>query len=207
MVLYKTIKREAVCEQIIEKSRFIAHIAPVESREEAENFINAIKKEHKSATHNVPVMVIGDKMQLQWASDDGEPQGTSGFPILSMLVNENITNVAIVVTRYFGGIKLGTGGLVRAYTSSAKKALESAGTAEATEVVKATVEADYTYLSAIQKQESTGAFKIGNIEYGEKIVLECLTEKENLANMIERIAEATYGRGKILSESFEIVKI
>ena len=207
MVLYKTIKREAVCEQIIEKSRFIAHIAPVESREEAENFINEIKKEHKSATHNVPVMVIGDKMQLQWASDDGEPQGTSGFPILSMLVNENITNVAIVVTRYFGGIKLGTGGLVRAYTSSAKKALESAGTAEATEVVKAPVAAEYPYLAAIQKQESPGAFKIGNIEYGEKIVLECLTEKENLANMIERIAEATYGRGKILSESFEIVKI
>ena len=114
MILYKTVGKAAQAEQIIEKSRFITHVRPVTSREEADSFFAEIKKEYKDATHNVPAMVIGDKFQIQWASDDGEPQGTSGAPIVQMLVNEEITNVALVVTRYFGGVKLGTGGLVRA---------------------------------------------------------------------------------------------
>ena len=127
MKLYNTVRNEAEASQIIEKSKFTAHVRPVETREEAESFIAEIKNSYKDATHNVPAMVIGDKFQIQWASDDGEPQGTSGAPIVQMLVKEEITNVVIVVTRYFGGIKLGTGGLVRAYTSSAKLGLEAAG--------------------------------------------------------------------------------
>lgn len=127
MLLYKTINSEATVEQVINKSKFIANIQPVQSRAEAEEFFDLIRKEHRLATHNVPAMVIGDKLQMQWASDDGEPQGTSGPPILQLLVSEGITNVAVMVTRYFGGIKLGTGGLVRAYTSSAKLAVEEAG--------------------------------------------------------------------------------
>ena len=126
MILYRTVKKQAEAEQIIEKSRFIAHVCPVSSKEEADEFISRIKAEYKDATHNVPAMVIGDKSQIQWASDDGEPQGTSGAPIVQMLVKEGITDVVIVVTRYFGGIKLGTGGLVRAYTGSAKLGLEAA---------------------------------------------------------------------------------
>lgn len=120
-LLYKTIAKEAEATQIIERSRFIAHVKPVETREEAENFITEIKAKYRDATHNVPAMVIGDKLQIQWASDDGEPQGTSGAPMVQMLVKEGITNIVVVVTRYFGGIKLGTGGLVRAYTSSADR--------------------------------------------------------------------------------------
>ena len=126
MILYKTIAKEACAEQIIEKSRFITYIKPISTKEEGDEFIAGIKKKHRDATHNVPCMVVGDKMQIQWASDDGEPQGTSGLPMLQMLVNREITNVCVVVTRYFGGIKLGTGGLVRAYTSSAKLGLEAA---------------------------------------------------------------------------------
>ena len=127
MLLYKTINGEATVQQVINKSKFIANVYPAQSREEAEDFFDVIRKEHRLATHNVPAMVLGDKLQLQWASDDGEPQGTSGSPILQLLVSEGITNVAVMVTRYFGGIKLGTGGLVRAYTSSAKIALDEAG--------------------------------------------------------------------------------
>ena len=127
MKLYSTVAKEASAEQTIEKSRFITYVRPVSTREEADAFIAEIKKKHKDATHNVPAMVIGEGFQIQWASDDGEPQGTSGAPIVQMLVQEGITNVAVVVTRYFGGIKLGTGGLVRAYTSSAKLGLEAAG--------------------------------------------------------------------------------
>ncbi|MDD3168376.1 MAG: YigZ family protein, partial [Eubacteriales bacterium] len=127
MIRYKTIMKEAEAEQIIDKSRFIGHVQPVESREEAEDFIAAIRSKHRAATHNVPAIVIGDRYQLQWASDDGEPQGTSGAPIVQMLVKEGITNIAVVITRYFGGIKLGTGGLVRAYTGTTKLTLEESG--------------------------------------------------------------------------------
>ena len=109
MKLYSTVTGPGEAEQIIEKSRFITHVMPVSSKEEADEFIASVKKEYKDATHNVPAMVIGDKMQIQWGSDDGEPQGTSGAPVVQMLVKEGITNVAVVVTRYFGGIKLGTG--------------------------------------------------------------------------------------------------
>ncbi|MFR8853902.1 MAG: IMPACT family protein, partial [Oscillospiraceae bacterium] len=114
MKLYKTVEKEASASQIIEKSKFITYVKPVSSKEEADAFIAEIRKKHKDATHNVPAMVIGDKMQLQWASDDGEPQGTSGAPMVKLLTSEEITDTVIVVTRYFGGIKLGTGGLVRA---------------------------------------------------------------------------------------------
>lgn len=106
MLLYKTVAGRAQAEQEIEKSRFIAYIAPVSSKEEGDAFIASIRAKHKDATHNVPAMVIGDKMQVQWASDDGEPQGTSGAPMVQLLTQEGITNVCIVVTRYFGGIKL-----------------------------------------------------------------------------------------------------
>ena len=128
MKLYSTVFSEARAEQEIERSKFITTVRPVDTREEAEEFFAEVRKEFKDATHNVPAMVIGDKMQIQWASDDGEPQGTSGAPIVQMLVREGITNTALVVTRYFGGIKLGTGGLVRAYTGSARLGIEAAGT-------------------------------------------------------------------------------
>ena len=127
MKLYSTVLKQAQAEQIIEKSRFIAYVSPASTKEEADAFIASIRKKHKDATHNVPAMVLGEKFQVQWASDDGEPQGTSGAPMVQLLVSEGITDVVIVVTRYFGGIKLGTGGLVRAYTSSAKLGLEAAG--------------------------------------------------------------------------------
>ena len=145
MIQYKTVRKEAQAEQIIEKSRFIAHVKPVESREEAEEFIASVRAAHKTANHNVPALVVGDQSQLQWASDDGEPQGTSGAPIVQMLVKEGITNIVVVVTRYFGGIKLGTGGLVRAYTSSAKLGLEAAGICQVREMAVVRFEIDYSF--------------------------------------------------------------
>lgn len=151
MELYKTIKKEASETQIIEKSRFIANAKPVETRKEAEDFIAQIKGQYKDATHNVPAMVIGTGSQIQWASDDGEPQGTSGAPIVQMMVSEGLTNLVVVVTRYFGGTKLGTGGLVRAYTGSAKLAVEAAGICSVIKASRITVQIDYTYLSKIQQ--------------------------------------------------------
>ena len=206
MELYRTIKQAATAEQIIERSRFIAHAMPVSDRAEADAFVAEIKSAYKDATHNVPAMVIGDKSQIQWASDDGEPQGTSGAPIVQMLVNEGLTNLVIVVTRYFGGIKLGTGGLVRAYTSSAKLAVEAAGVCGVQNVLRLTCEIDYTYLAKFQKMaaetltEGAGfAFLIGEIEYGEKVKLDLVTFAENEEELQGLVANLTSGSARVIS--------
>lgn len=121
---FRSILQEGSSLLIIEKSKFIAYAAPALDESEAIAFVERIRKKHYDATHNVPVYVAGASYKF---SDDGEPSGTAGAPILDMLRHENIRNVAIVVTRYFGGIKLGTGGLVRAYTAAAKQVLYELG--------------------------------------------------------------------------------
>ena len=123
---YRTVEQLGQDEVVIEKSTFIGYARPVENEEAALAFIQEIKKKHRDATHNVPAYVLGEHNEVQRCNDDGEPSGTAGVPVLEVLKKENVRNVAIVVTRYFGGIKLGTGGLVRAYTKGAKVALESA---------------------------------------------------------------------------------
>ena len=216
MELYKTIRKEASETQIIDKSRFIAHAIPVETREEAESFIAGIKGQYKDATHNVPAMVIGAGSQIQWASDDGEPQGTSGAPMVQMMVSEGLTNLVVVVTRYFGGIKLGTGGLVRAYTGSAKLAIEAAGICSVLDVCRMTVQIDYTYLSKIQQlsqhdlQQTSqqkmqgsdnaggGGFALGEIKYGEKVCVEILTPVENEKATLDLLANMTSGSAEVI---------
>lgn len=225
MELYKTVRREAEATQIIEKSKFTAYVKPVESREDADAFVASIRKKHRDATHNVPAMVIGDKFQIQWASDDGEPQGTSGAPIVQMLAREGVTNVAIVVTRYFGGIKLGTGGLVRAYTSSAKLGLEAAGICSVREICSMHVKVDYTYLSKLQNMaaaelvgpdwnkeaekerlkglgadkaaDEASAFIIKDIQYTDKVGFELLTFPENEESIKALLANVTSGSAEV----------
>lgn len=213
MELYRTIRKEACETQIIEKSKFIAHAKPVETREEADKFIGEIKSRYKDATHNVPAMVLGEKCQIQWASDDGEPQGTSGAPMVQMLVGEGLTNLVVVVTRYFGGIKLGTGGLVRAYTSSAKLAVEAAGICSVQQVCRLGVTLDYTYLSRFQQMasegisEGDGGFIIGDINYGEKVRLELITPEENLEKLTGMIANMTAGTAIIEEPETALEKV
>jgi len=141
---YKTIFEYGQAEDVINKSRFIGYAKPVESEEEAVAFVDEIKKKHKDASHNVPVYLIGEKFEVQRYSDDGEPSGTAGVPVLSMLKNEGITNLAVVVTRYFGGVKLGTGGLVRAYTHAAKIAVDAAKVVEKKVYLELHVHLNYT---------------------------------------------------------------
>lgn len=217
MELYKTVRNQAEATNIIEKSRFIAHVKPVSSKEEADAFVAEIKGKYKDATHNVPAMVIGDKFQIQWASDDGEPQGTSGAPMVQMLVKEGITNVVIVVTRYFGGIKLGTGGLVRAYTGSAKLGLEAAGVCSVREVCAVEVKTDYTYLSKFQNMavdileetENPAAvpFVIKDIQYTDKIVITMMTLPEKQENLAALLANITSGSAEIMGKEIVLEKI
>ena len=210
MELYKTIRQQATAEQTIERSRFIAHARPVADRAEAEAFIAEIKAQYKDATHNVPAMVIGDKSQIQWASDDGEPQGTSGAPIVQMLVSEGLTNLVIVVTRYFGGIKLGTGGLVRAYTSSAKLGLEAAGICDIEEMCVQTWDVDYTHLAKIQNMAGTpgvnGGFSIEEIRYTDVVSLDLACVPEDAEGVISQLTNVTAGRGTLKTQESRLVK-
>ena len=178
-VLYRTVRARTRVEQTIERSRFIATIAPVESREEADSFLASIRAEFRDATHNVPAMVIGQKGELEWASDDGEPQGTSGPPVLKLLVSRGLTNVVIVITRYFGGIKLGTGGLVRAYSGTAQMALEAAGITEVCDVASFTCTCDYASYSRIQSKLPEDALMSGQSYAADvRFRIDCLPERE-----------------------------
>lgn len=206
MIQYKTILKEASAEQIIDKSRFITYVRPVETKEDADAFIAEIKAKHRDATHNVPAMVIGDKFQIQWASDDGEPQGTSGAPMVQMLVKEGLTNLVIVVTRYFGGIKLGTGGLVRAYTSSAKLGIDAAGICEVKDMCKVMVKIDYTYLSRLQNFAQNGMFTIEDIIYEDAVKAVLLIEPEEREKLEGILANLTSGSFEIIEEKTELVK-
>ena len=127
---YRTIKEDGQVQEEIKKSRFICHAKRVYSEEEARDFITAIKKEHYKATHNCSAFIVGELSEIKRTSDDGEPSGTAGIPMLGVLENHNLTNVCVVVTRYFGGIKLGAGGLIRAYAGSVALAVKEIGIIE-----------------------------------------------------------------------------
>lgn len=195
---YKSVFKSASSESIIEKSRFIAHCAPIRSEEEALAFIEQIKKKHWDATHNVPVYVLGENYAIQRYSDDGEPSGTAGVPILSMLKNEGITNVVLVITRYFGGIKLGTGGLVRAYTHSAKLGLDAAEMTENVLKRMLRIETPYTLHGKVQN------FLLGSdqvilhrTEFLEQVILEIFISPEDEVAVTTKLVDLTSGQAKI----------
>jgi len=200
MRLFGTVLGPGEAEQTIERSRFICYVSPAESREEAEEFFAAIRKKHKDATHNVPAMVLGDKMQIQWASDDGEPQGTSGAPMAQMLVSMGLTNVAVIVTRYFGGIKLGTGGLVRAYTSSLKLGLEAAGIGGVYEMSVLQYEMDYAAYSKLESRPQD-LFRIESTQYGEKVTVELSFDPDKENDVVGILTNITNGKGEIIKLS------
>ena len=200
MYLYKSVYEYGEAEYVIEKSRFIAHVQPVQSYEEAQEFVNKIKQEYKSATHNVPAIICGPKQEMQWASDDGEPSGTSGLPMLKMIADEGLTNLAVVVTRYFGGIKLGTGGLARAYTTAAKMGLDAARVCEVRDSVSLEYSFDYSYLSKLQNVAREGKFEIADTVFTDKVTarLECMAEDgEEIRKMM---TDLTSGQAVLLSE-------
>lgn len=204
---YKTVLNKAETENIIEKSRFIGYIKPVESAEEAEGFITEIKKLNKDATHNVPVYVIGEKFEVQRYSDDGEPSGTAGVPILQMLIKEGITNVAVIITRYFGGIKLGTGGLFRAYTNTAKMALEEAQIALVSEYDVIDVKIDYTFLGKLQNLSLTENFTIRDTLFEDTVTLTIVSSADKTAKMKETLINITNGTCRLINQRKEMLKM
>ena len=205
MIRYSTICGEGQTELVIERSRFIGYAKPVETREEAEEFIREIKARHRDASHNVPAFVIGEKLQQQWASDDGEPQGTAGVPMLQMMVKEEITNVAVVVTRYFGGIKLGTGGLVRAYTNTAKGALDAAGIRQVKDQTVMVVSMDYTYLGKLQNEQKNGYFQLADTAFSNVVTVTLQMEPENVQQVKAFLSELTGGGYQLIDEQERLI--
>ncbi|MFA9422552.1 MAG: YigZ family protein, partial [Sedimentibacter sp.] len=167
---YKSIHKIGRDEIIINKSKFIGSVSPVSSEDEALEFIGKIKKEFKDATHNVYAYVIGENSNIQRYSDDKEPSGTAGMPVLNVIMQENLKNVVVVVTRYFGGVLLGVGGLVRAYTKAAKIGLESGIIVEKNLYNHVTFPIDYTLLGKMENELIKNKFIVKEKIYGDKVL-------------------------------------
>jgi uncharacterized YigZ family protein len=205
LIRYTTVKKEATAEEVILRSRFIGHIAPISSREEAEAYIRKVRDLHRTATHHVPAYIIGEQMELQWTSDDGEPQGTSGPPILQMLVREGLTNLVCVVTRYYGGTKLGTGGLVRAYTETARQALIAAGTHSVRNMIILKVRLPYTLLGKLKNLEQDQPFSIENSTYAQEVDVTLRYECEYHEQMTGMLADLNSGMPLILEQTEKLM--
>ena len=194
MSTYKTLHEFGMDEIIIEKSTFIGYAKPIETEEEAVAFVNEIKKKHKDATHNVWAYTIGKHMNIQRYSDDGEPQGTAGIPTLEVIKKEDLRDVVVVVTRYFGGIKLGAGGLVRAYTKGAKVGLEAAKIIEKVLYQELRIKIDYTQLGKVQNEIMNMGYFIKDTvyeDYVEIIVYSRINEVEDIISRMTDITSAT----------------
>lgn len=196
---FRTVFQSASAEEMIEKSRFIAYVKPIATEAEAIEFIEHTKKKHWDAAHNVPVYVLGEKYAVQRYSDDGEPSGTAGVPILSMLKNEGITDVVVVVTRYFGGIKLGTGGLVRAYTHTAKLGLEAALLIEKVIYEHISIQLDYhlhgkaqNYLLGVED------LIIEDTQFSDRVAMELYVLPERIEEVVSKLTDITSGQLTVL---------
>lgn len=179
------------------KSRFIAQIVPADSEEAAVCFIESVRKKYYDARHNCTAFVIGSNRQITRCSDDGEPGGTAGKPILEVLLGAGVTNAAAVVTRYFGGTLLGTGGLVRAYTQAAQDALQNAGISVMRYGIKLTVGADYTDVSKIQYLFSCKQIEITDSRYTDKVEFDIRIPAEQKDALKKELTQVTSGRVRI----------
>ncbi|MFP7492383.1 YigZ family protein [Terribacillus saccharophilus] len=207
LTTYFTVKTEGSHEIVIQKSRFIGHVKRVETEEEAIGFIQKIKKEHKDATHNCSAYMIGEHDLIQKASDDGEPSGTAGVPILEVLKKKGLKDTAVVVTRYFGGIKLGAGGLIRAYSGSASQSIDEIGIVRRQLMQLAEVHIDYTLLGKAENELRQSAYTLRSIDYADRVVLHVAMEsgKEEefqayMTDMTNAQAEITFGGQEYIEE-------
>jgi uncharacterized YigZ family protein len=196
---YRTVKGYGESEYIIQRSRFITFVMRVETEEEALDFINNIKKMHHTATHNCSAYMIGEHDDIQKANDDGEPSGTAGVPILEVLKKQKLKDTAIVVTRYYGGIKLGGGGLIRAYGRAASDGIAAAGIVECKlhYLMKVTVE--YTWLGKVENEVRQSTYILDDISYMEDVDIFLYVPIEDEDDFLLWMNEITNGQAKISS--------
>ena len=188
---YKIVYAGGEGEIVEKKSRFIATVVPVETEEKALAFIESMRKKYWNATHNCFAYAIGERQEILRCSDDGEPNGTAGKPMLDVLLGNELRNVAVVVTRYFGGTLLGTGGLVRAYSQAVKAGLRASVVITKILGVKLHIETDYTTFGKIQYILAQRELKILDTVYTDKVELEVLIPKTELEQVMHAITEGT----------------
>lgn len=200
---YKTVRGAGEKEIVIKKSRFIGHIKPVQHEEEAIAFIEEIKKRHWNATHNCSAYMLGERDEIQKQSDDGEPSGTAGKPILEVIRNQGLKNVAIVVTRYFGGIMLGAGGLIRAYTDGAVAAIEAGEAITRVLHREIFVELDYTWLGKVENELRSRGIRTGTTAFADKVTLLCLPLNAETETFRNWMIDLTQGQA-VLTEGDKV---
>ena len=203
MSSYKTLHDFGTDEIIIEKSSFIGYAKPIKTEEEAVEFINEIQKKHKDATHNVWAYTVGPTMNIQRYSDDGEPQGTAGIPTLEVIKKEDLRDVVVVVTRYFGGVKLGAGGLVRAYTKGAKVGLEAAKIIEKVMYKEVKIKVDYNQLGKVQNEIMNLGYFIKDTLYTDEVEIIVYAKLDDVEPLTTRMIDITSATANItLGEEF-----
>lgn len=204
---FKTIKENGRVEEEIKKSRFICHVKQVETEEEARDFINSIKKEHYKATHNCSAFILGEKSEIKRTSDDGEPSGTAGIPMLGVLESHQLTNLCVVVTRYFGGIKLGAGGLIRAYAGCVALAVKEIGLVEIKEQVGLRLQLSYS-----QYQEYANFLKSENLmefdtEFTDSVATTIFVNKEDQNRIEKGLIEFFNGKVQLNNQGIRQVEV
>ncbi|MER7956569.1 MULTISPECIES: YigZ family protein [unclassified Streptomyces] len=194
---YRTLAREGVHETEINRSRFICALAPVATEQEAQDFVARIRKEHPTATHNCFAYVVGADASVQKASDDGEPGGTAGVPMLQMLMRREMRYVAAVVTRYYGGVKLGAGGLIRAYGGVVGEALDALGTVTRQRFRLATVTVDHQRAGKLENDLRATGRSVRDVRYGEAVAIEIGLPDADVEAFTAWLADVTAGTARV----------
>lgn len=203
---YYTVKAYGESELIIQKSKFLTYVKRVETEQEAVNFIQDIKKMHHTANHNCSAYMIGEHDNIQKANDDGEPSGTAGVPMLEVLKKQGLKDTVVVVTRYFGGIKLGGGGLIRAYGRATTEGIASTGTIlrKLHELMKVTI--DYTWLGKVENEVRQSAYTLKEISYADGVDLFMYVPHTEIEHFTAWMTELTNGQATISSFSSEFLE-
>lgn len=202
-----TIKKDFIAEEEIKKSRFICHLKRVYTEEEARAFISEIKKEHHKANHNCSAFTLGERQEIQRSSDDGEPSGTAGVPMLEILKKREITNVCAVVTRYFGGIKLGAGGLIRAYAGSVGHALDQVGLVKFVTQEQLILTLDYGNYDGLQRFLSTQGLVISESEFLSDVTVKLFVDLDKTDQLLADLIEQFSGKISVAKGEKQLVEV
>ncbi|MFI8575798.1 YigZ family protein [Rossellomorea aquimaris] len=204
---YNTVKGYGEHEINIQRSRFITYVTRAETEEEAQEFITSIKKKHHDANHNCSAYMIGENNLIQKANDDGEPSGTAGVPMLEVLKKRDLKDTVVVVTRYFGGIKLGAGGLIRAYGRATSEGLNATGIVERRLMRVMKTKIDYTWLGKVENEVRSSHYQLKEIHYLESVEVEVYVEEASKEQFVNWMTELTNGQGEISEGDVEYLEL
>ena len=202
-----TIKNDVRFEEEIKKSRFICHLKRVTTEEAAREFITAIKKQHHKANHNVSAFTIGNHQEIQRSSDDGEPSGTAGVPMLEILKKRELTNLVAVVTRYFGGIKLGAGGLIRAYAGSVNHAIDAIGCVKIVEQTQLDLHLDYGLFNHVSRHLASAGLAIADSVFTDRVVISVFADTAEIEQLKENLTEQFHGKLDLIVGDKKLVEV